>query len=473
MKEEMLRQEKTGQWLDGCLISTRIVRKKDWCGDGEDKDTGTALVSLDVTLTNGTGRPVTGELLALIEPDNFEEGKQAEGKRTLVLQPGQTTVKLAVTVDQARLWWTWDHGFPHLYRLRLSWQEEEREYQFGIKEVAFDEKHGVCYLNGQKLFLRGALLLADCRDAEARLEEGRREGVNAAYLEGFREEENVYAFCDRQGILLWQTFLIPENIMETQRYDEFADRLSAMGRTVTNHAALGMWSVSGQTGSVPQRGSFQEPLGWNRMLEETLRAVCPVRILFTGEGRKKTAGVLPAPDESGQREKEDFRLPHIVLENAGMGTEYAKNMALYMRQKKYDPVCGMFFTCTGEEGDGERSLYNPVLVCAEPCLHPCDPGTRPVLPADSTFTARVWLINDTFGEIDGARLSWRVTDCSSGEILSRNSFRLDIMADSAEIPDHIVLPLRKEWSGRACRAELSVGTKEGTLSESALEFGIE
>ena len=58
---------------DTCLIknvkiSTRIVYKKDWCGDGQDKDTHSALVSLDVEIENPTLTPCTDFLRVVIKP---------------------------------------------------------------------------------------------------------------------------------------------------------------------------------------------------------------------------------------------------------------------------------------------------------------------------------------------------------------------------------------------------------------------
>lgn len=47
-------------------------------------------------------------------------------------------------------------------------------------------------------------------------------------------------------------------------------------------------------------------------------------------------------------------------------------------------------------------------------------------------------------KIEDALLEWKVLDCETGDVLSRNAFRLDILPDSAEIPDHIVLPLGSE-----------------------------
>lgn len=81
------------KFIEYCKISTRLVQKKDWLGDGQDKDTGSAMVSLDVTLHNGTSKTVTGSLRADILPNNFEGDRAACSSRTVVIPPGRSTVK--------------------------------------------------------------------------------------------------------------------------------------------------------------------------------------------------------------------------------------------------------------------------------------------------------------------------------------------------------------------------------------------
>ena len=49
---------------------------------------------------------------------------------------------------------------------------------------------------------------------------------------------------------------------------------------------------------------------------------------------------------------------------------------------------------------------------------------------------------------------------------------MNILADSAEIPDHIVLPLKEEREGHHCRVDMRITTDEKVLSENDFKFTI-
>lgn len=119
-----------------------------------------------------------------------------------------------------------------------------------------------------------------------------------------------------------------------------------------------------------------------------------------------------------------------------------------------------------------QQVYTPVLVSLEPCIHPHRLGREKVFAPGKSFTGRVWLINDHYEEIRDAALSWKVTDLKTGEVLAGNAFHLDILPDSAEIPDHIVLPLKEEWDGHRCRVDMRVVKDMEVLSENWSHFTI-
>ena len=92
--ELIIRPEK---FIEYCKISTRLVQKKDWLGDGQDKDTGSAMVSLDITLNNMTSRRNRMPARDII-PDNFEGGVAAQKQQKCGIPPGRSTVKMVITV---------------------------------------------------------------------------------------------------------------------------------------------------------------------------------------------------------------------------------------------------------------------------------------------------------------------------------------------------------------------------------------
>ena len=170
--------------------------------------------------------------------------------------------------------------------------------------------------------------------------------------------------------------------------------------------------------------------------------------------------------------------------------ESVKEQIEFLRQKKYDPVSTMYLYYWSDAcpmiGSGlldyyrrpykvydyMQQVYTPVLVCLEPCIHPHRLGREKVFAPGRSFTGRVWLINDHYETIQDARLSWKVTDLETEEVLAENAFYLDILPDSAEIPDHIVLPLIEEWDGHKCRVDMSVTKDTEVLSENWANFTV-
>ena len=135
-------------------VSTRMIYKKDWCGDQLDHYTDAALVSLDVLLVNRGKVPVKSDLRAVITSCDDPQEKTV-GTREIVLAPGEHQFKLAVTVKNVRLWGTWDAGVPALYCLKLEYADAVWQRRTGMKETAYDSKTGVFTLNRERIFLRG------------------------------------------------------------------------------------------------------------------------------------------------------------------------------------------------------------------------------------------------------------------------------------------------------------------------------
>ena len=238
--ELIIRPEK---FIEYCKISTRLVQKKDWLGDGQDKDTGSAMVSLDITLNNMTSATVTGCLRGDIIPDNFEGGVAAQSSRNVVIPPGRSTVKMVITVEEAKLWWTWDHGYPHLYNLVLGWQEDTVKIRFGIKEIVQDDA-GQWYLNNKRIFLRGMRYISSLWMNEAGEEMWKpdfekmiRMNINSIRIGSHMEKDGLYSLCDELGLLMWQVFPLHYCVSDDDdMISRASDMIRDMGMMLTNHA---------------------------------------------------------------------------------------------------------------------------------------------------------------------------------------------------------------------------------------------
>ena len=85
----------------GCVIkevrvSTRMIYKKDWCGDGQDKYTNSALVSMGILLGSCGREPVAGKLRAVITSVEAPEEKTVS-ERDLVITQGESLWKLSIS----------------------------------------------------------------------------------------------------------------------------------------------------------------------------------------------------------------------------------------------------------------------------------------------------------------------------------------------------------------------------------------
>ena len=543
------------KFIEYCKISTKRIWKKDWTGDGQDKDTGAALVSMDITLNNQTDQTVSGKLRAFISPANFEDEDNFTSLRDVVIPPGRSTVKLVVTVENAKLWWTWDHGYPHLYNVKLSWQDDETTIRFGIKEVAYDEKHGKWYLNGKQIFLRGMRYISSLWMSEANMEMWKPDfekmlhmNINSIRIGSHVEKDGLYSLCDELGLLMWQVFPLHYCVSDDDDLIARAsDMIRDMGMMLTNHACMGMWSVykEPEVYQLPDKPNNYFRLC--QILKETLKAIDPVRWVHLGDYREGVMNIMLGCCSDGDTDVHNLKIPPNIVEFGSQSipcmetlktfipedklwpphwdtweywglfysntfnfgkvelgnsleefientqtyeAESVKDQIEFLRQRKYDPVSSMYlyywsdacpmigsglldyYRCPYKVFDYMQKVYTPVLVCAEPSLHPYRLGREKVFYPGKTFTARIWLINDHYYDIPEALLSWKIQDKTNGEILAENQFRLKLLADSAEIPDHAVLPLSEDWAGHSCRLKMKVTTDKETLSENYFDFKI-
>lgn len=550
--ELIIRPEK---FIEYCKISTRLVQKKDWLGDGQDKDTGSAMVSLDITLNNMTSATVTGCLRGDIIPDNFEGGVASRSSRNVVIPPGRSTVKMVITVEEAKLWWTWDHGYPHLYNLVLGWQEDTVKIRFGIKEIVQDDA-GQWYLNNKRIFLRGMRYISSLWMSEAGEEMWKpdfekmiRMNINSIRIGSHMEKDGLYSLCDELGLLMWQVFPLHYCVSDDDdMISRASDMIRDMGMMLTNHACMGMWSVYKEPEIYQLPDKPNNYFRLCQVLKETLKTVDPVRWVHLGDYREGVMNIMIGCCSDGDTDVDDLIIPPNIVEFGSQSIpcletlrtfipedklwpphwdtweywglfysntfefakvelgnsleEFIENTQEYeavsvkeqiefLRMKKYDPVSSMYLYYWSDAcpmiGSGlldyyrrpykvydyMQKVYTPVLVCAQPCIHPYKLGREKIFHVGMSYTARVWAINDNYESIPDVLLQWKVTDCETDEILCRNSFRLELLADSAEIPDHIVLPLSEELSGHRCRVDMKISSGNEILSENDSYFRVE
>ena len=543
-------------FVEYCKISTKTVLKKDWVGDQQDKPNGSAMVSMDITLNNTTGKTVSSDLCAIIAPSNFESDELHTRSRKVVLAPGRTTIKFVVTVMDAKLWWTWDHGYPHLYSLKLNYLDDSVTMRFGIKDVVYDEKYGKLYLNGKRIFLRGMRYISSLWMSEANpqmwqqdFEKMIKMNINSIRIGSHVEKDGVYSLCDELGLLMWQVFPLHYCVSdEDDLISRASEMIRDMGMMLTNHACMGMWSVYKEPEIYMLPDKPNNYFRLCKVLKETLKSIDPVRWVHLGDYREGVMNIMLGCCNDGDVDVNDKIIPpHIVefgnqsipcletlktfipedklwpphwdtweyyglfysntfkfakvelgnsLEEFIQNTQDYEAIAVkeqieFLRQRKYYPVTTMYLYYWSDAcpmiGSGlldyyrrpykvydyMQMVYTPVLISIEPSMHPYRLGREKVFEAGKTFTARVWVNNDHYDKVEGAKISWEVIDLTTDTTVASHKFELDLIPDSCEVPDHIVLPLKDEFAGHNFKVIMSVTARNGELlSENFCDFKV-
>lgn len=136
----------------------------------------------------------------------------------LTLKPFDNTINKDLILNNPKLWTIYEWGHPHLYTITIElFCDGKKCYtntqRFGIRriEVVRTETETSFYLNGKKLYIRGATYFPDIyisamnlgryqRDLDA----AQKAGMNALRLHVHPEKDEWYDLCDERGVLLIQ-----------------------------------------------------------------------------------------------------------------------------------------------------------------------------------------------------------------------------------------------------------------------------
>ncbi len=458
----------------GCLfhrvkVSTRMVYKKDWCGDGMDKYTGSALVSMDIEITNENDLPVSGELRAVISPA-CGEGEKTVSTRSLTVSPGQELHKMSVTVPDVHLWYTWDTGSPDLYDLKLEFQGAEKCLRIGIKEVGFNEKNGEWTINRERIYLRGLRVTKEHTDIEAL----KSLGFNAVCVSDGDTAKDLYEKCDELGILVCEAVTALAKDMTVEGITDLAENAAELSKESCNHASHGMWALDIADEVYRTADNKTAQMALCNVLYEAVASVNPSKpVYFPKRAQKRAASVFSAKELTAI-DPRTLKLPYVVLKagfddaNDNDFKELKKWEADYLRIRKYDPVSAVFLADDEMAANGSMK---PVHIAFEPGYVNEKNGGAVSVEAGKTFTSRIWVINDLHRTIPDIKLTWKIK-AEDGSILAGSSFRLNLNADSAEIPDQVMFVTSEPEKGKIFKLEACIETEEEILSENKLVVSV-
>ena len=306
--------------MDYIKSYTKIGYQKDWLGDQQDKPDGTGLAAFDVFVNSKAKHAVKTVISLSITPSNFEGGTPCAIQRSVVVQPGDNVFKMFLTIEDVKLWWTWDHGFPHLYRADFQLEQDSASLVIGVKEIVTDAQ-GQWYLNGRKIFLRGmryisSLWMSEANETmwQADFQKMLDMDINSVRIGSHVEKDGVYKLCDEMGLLMWQVFPLHYVIEDTDdSIDRASDMMRDMGLMLTNHACMGMWSVykEPEIYALPDMPNVYFRLC--EVLKETLGTVDPIRWIHKGDYREGVQNIMIGSCQDGDTDirKTEFA-PNIV-----------------------------------------------------------------------------------------------------------------------------------------------------------------
>ena len=175
----------------------------------------TAELTVYVELHNATSHPVEGVVRGTAAGIALEQRVQLNPNedRTVVFNPEQFP---ALRIRNARLWWPYQMGEPHMEQLTMSFSQQgiksdEQTVVFGIREITSELSASggrLFRVNGRPILIRGAgwsqdmLLRTDQRRLQDQIRMVRDMNLNTIRLEGKLETEEFFRLADEKGILV-------------------------------------------------------------------------------------------------------------------------------------------------------------------------------------------------------------------------------------------------------------------------------
>lgn len=213
-----------------------------------------ANVAIDVTVPTQESHLV--QIKAQLLPANFEANPGHVFGTTQTLTTGKNAIQLEIPQSDPQLWWTWDHGQPNLYTLRLQFLEGDRlldawETRFGFRTVEWDKRAQIFRLNGHRIFLRGTNYIPSQWLSELAPEQIAQdlELMQDAHINSVRVHAHVttptfYQQADQEGMLIWQDFPLQWGYEDTEPFiSEAVHQGKEMIDQLYNHPSIFTWSL--------------------------------------------------------------------------------------------------------------------------------------------------------------------------------------------------------------------------------------
>jgi beta-mannosidase len=157
---------------------------------------------------------------------------------------------LTMPLKDAKLWYTYDRGYPHLYTIKLTFGKTQLRQQIGFKSLTQDS-NGTYYLNNTPLYLKGTNYISSQYMSEMSkkmfkkdLELMKEAHINTIRVHAHIEPTRFYTLCDEMGFLLWQDYNLQWGYIDTPAFEnEAIKQARQMVDLLYNHPSIYIWSM--------------------------------------------------------------------------------------------------------------------------------------------------------------------------------------------------------------------------------------
>jgi len=251
-----------GIWLPVEIIRTGEVRI-DHTRMRVDNLRQDSVARLDCRVLLDAQVATSAELHISLTPHNFEGHAQVY-KRDVDLSAGSNGVEMSMAVEDPKLWWTHDQGFPFLYRVTVGVNtsgdrrpSDKIEFNYGLR--TFEMRDWIAYLNGRRMFIRGnnygpgdTRLATMTRERFRRdLELAKEANMNMLRLHAHVEHPAFYEVADELGLLIWQDFPLQWSYSK-EILPEALRQVELMVRQLYNHPSVAIWCTHNEPGIQPE-----------------------------------------------------------------------------------------------------------------------------------------------------------------------------------------------------------------------------
>ena len=267
----------------------------------EDEFDHSAQVSLSVYVRSERAEPLSGVLHIHMAGETFE-GLKADENVSVTVPPGDHVIEQAVRLPDPHWWWPWDMGRPDLYRLRLTLYDYDGnkldvdEQVVGVRRVRMMRTKETTHyqINGIPFFVRGTTYMGGLylsqltpQQIESDLDRVQECGLHLIRTHVHVAPPELYAACDRRGILVWQDFELNWVHAFTPEFEERAvGVLREMIELLENHPSIITWSCHNEPTalSFQDRNLTKHP---DRRLYRECQEQDPTRPVFLCSGKRE------------------------------------------------------------------------------------------------------------------------------------------------------------------------------------------